>query len=145
MSLARVFTALGQAGSLYSTSAVRAFSSSSITRAIVETPFIPDEMPVARHPETRDVKEARLLYQTRKRGILENCLILSTFFARNHKSWTDAELSYFDKLLDLNDWDIFYMATGKKPVPEHLQHKLMVDLIEHTRNDRKEILKQPDL
>ncbi|KAF4523608.1 hypothetical protein B566_EDAN014582 [Ephemera danica] len=59
------------------------------------------------------LKKARLLYQSRKRGMLENGLILSTFAAKYLDSMDPKTLSQYDRLINLpsNDWDIYYWAT----------------------------------
>jgi succinate dehydrogenase assembly factor 2 len=57
----------------------------------------------------------RLVYQSRKRGMLENGLLLSTFAARYLQDMDEKTLSDYDRLINLptNDWDIYYWATGK--------------------------------
>ncbi|KAF4511951.1 hypothetical protein G6O67_001147 [Ophiocordyceps sinensis] len=62
-------------------------------------------------------KRARLLYQSRKRGILESDLILSTFAAAHLPAMTGAQLAAYDLFLDENDWDIYYWATQPEPSP----------------------------
>jgi succinate dehydrogenase assembly factor 2 len=46
--------------------------------------------------ETRDVKIARMIWQTRKRGTLETDLLLSTFATKELKQLSDAEVEEFD-------------------------------------------------
>merc|ERR1712063_147151 len=60
--------------------------------------------------ESMELKKARLLYQSRKRGMLENGLLLSTFASRYLKDMTETQTSMYDQLINLpsNDWDIFY-------------------------------------
>lgn len=57
----------------------------------------------------------RLLYQSRKRGMLENGLILSSFAAKYLEEMSESELSLYDRLINLpsNDWEIYYWATGE--------------------------------
>lgn len=58
---------------------------------------------------------ARLLYQSRKRGILETDLLLSTF-AHEHLATMDLQmLQQYDQFLDESDWDIYYWATQQAP------------------------------
>ncbi|KAG9296862.1 hypothetical protein G9A89_006817 [Geosiphon pyriformis] len=67
---------------------------------------------------TRQKRIARLTYQSRKRGILETDLLLSTFASLHLKNLTDTQLDEYDALLSIPDWDIYYLATGKKSVDQ---------------------------
>ncbi|POR38650.1 Succinate dehydrogenase assembly factor 2, mitochondrial, partial [Tolypocladium paradoxum] len=91
--------------------------------------------PLRRTGEDDDTKRARLLCtcprrprpalrmppltpraradQSRKRGILESDLLLSTFAAARLPSMTGPQLAQYDLLLDENDWDIYYWATQR--------------------------------
>ncbi|KAK0562410.1 Succinate dehydrogenase assembly factor 2 mitochondrial [Tilletia horrida] len=101
--------------------------------------------------EDRERTIARLVYQVRKRGTLETDLLLSTFAKTELKKLPDEELLEFDRLLDEPDWDIFYWATDRKPVPERwatsfstpgrLGHRLR----KHTKNEEKVPRRMPDL
>ncbi|RMD41244.1 hypothetical protein DV735_g3913, partial [Chaetothyriales sp. CBS 134920] len=51
------------------------------------------------------------LRRSRKRGILESDLLLSTFADANLGSLSRAQLEQYDLFLDENDWDIYYWAT----------------------------------
>ncbi|KJE91532.1 DUF339 family protein [Capsaspora owczarzaki ATCC 30864] len=104
---------------------------------------LPPIPPVVRGPETRQVKIARLLYQTRKRGILENDLLLSTFFAEHANALSDAQLQTFDKLLDQIDWDIYYWITKARPVPPEFDTDVMALIQAHTLARRNGPLRQP--
>jgi succinate dehydrogenase assembly factor 2 len=55
------------------------------------------------------------VYQSRKRGMLENGLLLSTFASKFLNSMDLKNLQDYDRLINLptNDWDIYYWATGK--------------------------------
>lgn len=53
--------------------------------------------------------------QSRKRGILETDLLLSTFADTNLSAMTPQELEQYDIFLDENDWDIYYWATQEPP------------------------------
>ena len=57
----------------------------------------------------------RLLYQSRKRGMLENDLLLSGFASKFLNTMDEPHLSDYDRLINLpsNDWEIYYWATGK--------------------------------
>lgn len=108
---------------------------------------------------------SRLLYQSRKRGMLENDLLLSTFVAKYLNKLTVQQLddydkyvlSYFQKCIPIyilsrlingpsNDWDIYYWATNIKPTPEEYNHEVMDMLKTHCKNLNKEPrIRQPDL
>jgi len=107
---------------------------------------LPPPEPLPRPGETIETKRARLVYQSRKRGTLENDLLLSTF-AQEHLGTMDvAELSEFDKLMDEPDWDIYYWATGKRSLPERWAgSKVLEKLRVHARNEEKMVRRMPDL
>merc|ERR1711909_169382 len=86
--------------------------------------------------------------ELRKRGMLENGLLLSTFASRYLKDMTETQTSMYDQLINLpsNDWDIFYWATGVRETPTEFDNEIMNLLKEHVKNkDREARLKQPDL
>jgi succinate dehydrogenase assembly factor 2 len=90
----------------------------------------------------------RLIYQSRKRGMLENDLLLGTFVAKYLKTFNDSQLEEYDKLINgpSNDWDIYNWATEIKPTPVEYEHGVMKLLKEHCKNLNKESrLRQPDL
>ncbi|CAN7998771.1 unnamed protein product [Ixodes hexagonus] len=102
---------------------------------------------IERPNETTEVRRARLLYQSRKRGMLENDLVLSTFAAKYLDKFTEDQLLQYDRLINLpsNDWDIYYWATGKE-TPNEFENEVMALLRKHVRNnDRETRYKQPDL
>lgn len=93
-------------------------------------------------------KRARLLYQSRKRGMLENGLILSTFAGKYLNRFNEEQLSLYDKLINKpsNDWDLYYWATGVKDTPKEFENEIMELLKRHVKNELKETrYKQPDL
>ncbi|PGH20732.1 hypothetical protein AJ80_03492 [Polytolypa hystricis UAMH7299] len=67
--------------------------------------------PLKREGEDTSTMRARMLYQSRKRGTLESDLLLSTFADAYLPSMTRAQLQEYDRLLDENDWDIYYWVT----------------------------------
>ncbi|RKO87460.1 Flavinator of succinate dehydrogenase-domain-containing protein [Blyttiomyces helicus] len=102
--------------------------------------------PVRPANESVTIKRARLVYASRKRGILETDLILSTF-ARDHlAALSEAELNEYDVLLEENDWDIYYWVTEGRPAPTKVTdmtvfHKIVL----HAKNTGRQILRMPDL
>ncbi|KAK0091610.1 hypothetical protein PV326_002958, partial [Microctonus aethiopoides] len=103
---------------------------------------------VERQGENVELKRARLLYQSRKRGMLENGLVLSTFAKKYLNTFNDDQLKLYDHLINLpsNDWDLFYWAAGVKQTPDEFNNEIMDLLKKHVRNDdRQSRIIQPDL
>jgi len=90
--------------------------------------------------ETREVKAKRLLWQSRKRGISENDLLLSTWFKTAEPEMSDEDLDTYSKLInsDVNEWDLFYWISKTKPVPEEYDTAIMHSLQKHCANDKRE-------
>ncbi|KRZ85836.1 Succinate dehydrogenase assembly factor 2, mitochondrial [Trichinella sp. T8] len=74
-----------------------------------------------------ETKRARLLYQSKKRGILENDLILGKFYEEHVNLLTADDLNTYDQFINggYNEWDIYYWITGRKTVPENLESNVM--------------------
>ncbi|CAH2326226.1 succinate dehydrogenase assembly factor 2, mitochondrial [Pelobates cultripes] len=101
-----------------------------------------------RHNETAEVKRARLVYESRKRGMLENCILLSLFAKKYLATMTESQLSQYDRLINQpsNDWDIYYWATGAQDPPELFNNEVMKLLKEFAKNrGMEQRLRQPDL
>ncbi|XP_051820172.1 succinate dehydrogenase assembly factor 2, mitochondrial [Antechinus flavipes] len=101
-----------------------------------------------RTDEPIETKRARLLYESRKRGMLENCILLSLFAKENLHQMTERQLNLYDRLINepSNDWDIFYWATEAKPAPEIFENDVMWMLRDFAKNKNKEQrLRAPDL
>ncbi|XP_013111679.1 succinate dehydrogenase assembly factor 2-B, mitochondrial isoform X1 [Stomoxys calcitrans] len=112
----------------------------------------PDYLPLPEYPfkadEPLDIKKQRLVYQSRKRGMLENDLLLSTFVSKYLKDLNAELTDQYDKLINgvTNDWDIYYWATDNKPTPPEYQNEIMRMLKEHVANaQREQRLRQPNL
>jgi succinate dehydrogenase assembly factor 2 len=94
------------------------------------------------------VKRARLQYQSRKRGMLENDLLLATFASKYLKTFSEKQLNLYDRLINgvSNDWDIFYWVVGQKPTPACFNDEVMDLLKTHAKNMNRELrIRQPDL
>lgn len=90
----------------------------------------------------------RLLYQSRKRGMLENDLLLSTFAAKFLKAMNADQIEMYDTLINKpsNDWDIYNWALGSKPTPPEFENEIMDMFRSHVKNECKEKrLRMPDL
>lgn len=105
--------------------------------------------PIPRPNEATDKKRARLLYQSRKRGILESDLLLSKFAKIYLPTLTHEQLEEYDDLLNEQDWDIYYWATnaeGTNPCPERWEKSPIMAMVrEIARNEAREIMRMPDL
>ncbi|KAI0551555.1 Flavinator of succinate dehydrogenase-domain-containing protein [Xylaria curta] len=71
--------------------------------------------PLRRVGEDEKTMRARLVYQSRKRGILETDLLLSTFADQYLPTMSRDQMVEYDLFLDENDWDIYYWATQEEP------------------------------
>uniref|UniRef100_A0A2I2Z1N5 Succinate dehydrogenase assembly factor 2, mitochondrial n=1 Tax=Gorilla gorilla gorilla TaxID=9595 RepID=A0A2I2Z1N5_GORGO len=119
---------------------------------MIEIPLPPWQ---ERTDESIETKRARLLYESRKRGMLENCILLSLFFKIRHlfakehlQHMTEKQLNLYDRLINepSNDWDIYYWATEAKPAPEIFENEVMALLRDFAKNKNKEQrLRAPDL
>ena len=85
-------------------------------------------------------KRSRLKYQSRKRGIAENGLLLGTFADKYLDTMNEEEMMLYDRLINLpsNDWDIYYWVTCTKPTPDEFDNIIMDKLKEHANNSNKE-------
>ncbi|KAG7192404.1 succinate dehydrogenase assembly factor 2 [Scheffersomyces spartinae] len=105
--------------------------------------------PITRTGETIEIKRARLVYQSRKRGILESDLLLSRFAKKYLNVLSEAELDEYDKLLDEPDWDIYYWATKNydvTPLPDKWKNSKILEMIqEEAQNKDREIMRMPEL
>lgn len=112
---------------------------------MIEIPLPPWQ---ERTDESIETKRARLLYESRKRGMLENCILLSLFAKEYLHHMTEKQLNLYDRLINepSNDWDIYYWATEAKPAPEIFENEVMTMLRDFAKNKNKEQrLRAPDL
>lgn len=78
-----------------------------------------------------DTRLARAKFRSWHRGTREADYMIGGFFDRYHQSWTEAELAWFEALLDEDDVDIMAWALKTQTVPEHManpQWELMMRL-----------------
>ncbi|KAJ8918157.1 hypothetical protein NQ315_011614 [Exocentrus adspersus] len=137
--------------SLLNTLRVTAYDRVSFSTDVIDPPEEPSFIiprPKSRENEPLEQRKARLVYQSRKRGMLENDLLLSTFVAKHLDELTEQQVDDYDKLINgpSNDWDIYYWASEVKPTPEEYDHEVMKMLKLHCKNLNKESrIRQPDL
>ncbi|XP_060579473.1 succinate dehydrogenase assembly factor 2, mitochondrial-like [Ruditapes philippinarum] len=111
------------------------------------TPPIPEYVDRGSNESIED-KKARLLYQSRKRGMTENGLLLSTFASLHLDKLSEEQLKMYDSLINkpTNDWEIYYWMIGNKPTPPEYDNSVMDMLKDHAKNkDRNVRLQQPAL
>ncbi|CAF2917823.1 unnamed protein product [Rotaria sp. Silwood2] len=126
----------------------RSFVLPYVRQSHMEAP--PQQLPIWAQPknESIEVKRRRLLYQSRKRGMLENDLLLSNFASIYLSKMNANDLDLYDKLINTpsNDWDLYYMATGKIDTPEEYQNHIMDLLKTFVKNEQKQSRnRQPDV
>ncbi|XP_026176079.1 succinate dehydrogenase assembly factor 2, mitochondrial isoform X2 [Mastacembelus armatus] len=143
MALQRLVTGVCQAAwrpaviGIVSSRAYRGHAPDDTRGDLIEIPLPPWE---ERQGEPIDIKRRRLLYESRKRGMLENCILLSLFAKRYLNTLTEKQLLQYDRLINepSNDWDIYYWATEAKPTPDVYQGDVMDMLKEFTKNRNHE-------
>jgi succinate dehydrogenase assembly factor 2 len=109
-----------------------------------------ERLPIWAQPknESTEVKRRRLLYQSRKRGMLENDLLLSNFASTYLSKMNVDDLDLYDKLINTpsNDWDLYYMAIGRIETTEEYQNHVMDLLKKFVKNEQKQKrIRQPDV
>ncbi len=67
----------------------------------------------------------RLRFRAWHRGVREADLLVGGFFDRHHESWGEAEMDWFERLLEEQDVDILAWAIGTAAPPEHFAGEMM--------------------
>jgi len=100
-------------------------------------PWIPEY--VEKFEEPLADKRNRLMYQSRKRGMLENGLLLGSFAKLYLHEMDEEKLAYYDRLINLpsNDWEIYAWAVGQKETPEDFDNVVMDMLKQHAKNENR--------
>lgn len=116
-----------------------------ITPTILE--YTPPAFPLLqREGEPVNVLRKRLVYNSRKRGILETDLLLSSWAAKNLENLDLKSLKEYEILLHENDWSIYYWLTKAMEPPEHIAKLgILKSLVQHSKNVDKKILKMPSI
>lgn len=66
---------------------------------------------------TFDARIARAKFRAWHRGTREADFMIGGFFDRYHTQWSEAELRWFEALLDEDDVDVMAWALKTQPVP----------------------------
>lgn len=76
----------------------------------------------------REHRLKRLRFRAWHRGTKEADLLIGGFFDRYADGWNDAEIAWFEALMDEQDVDIMAWTIGSAPVPARWQGELMNQL-----------------
>jgi len=71
---------------------------------------------------------ARARFRAWHRGTREADFMIGGFFDTHHQSWSEAELGWFEALLDENEVDVLAWALGAADVPEKFSGQQMAAL-----------------
>ena len=61
---------------------------------------------------------SRARFRAWHRGTREADLMIGGFFDRQHEAWSEADLAWFEALLDEDDVDVMAWALSAQPAPE---------------------------
>jgi len=76
----------------------------------------------------RDDRLKRLRFRSCHRGVREADLLVGGYFERWHGAWSEADMAWFEALLEEQDADILGWALGTAPVPERWAGTMMTRL-----------------
>ena len=68
---------------------------------------------------------SRARFRAWHRGTREADLMLGGFFDRHHANWTEADLAWFEALLDEDEVDVMAWALDSAPAPERYRGDLL--------------------
>jgi antitoxin CptB len=74
---------------------------------------------------TREHRLKRLKYRAWHRGTTQADMLIGGFFDRYGAGWSEAELDWYEILLEEQDVDIMAWAIGAQPVPAQFQGPMM--------------------
>ena len=73
----------------------------------------------------RDIRLRRIRYRAWHRGSREADFMVGGFFDACHHGWGEAELAWFEALLEEQDVDIMAWCIGTAPVPDRFAGPMM--------------------
>jgi antitoxin CptB len=76
----------------------------------------------------RDTRLKRLRFRACHRGTKEADILIGGFFDRHSANWSEAEIGWYETLLEEQDVDIMAWAIGAQPVPERYASEMMTRL-----------------
>lgn len=68
---------------------------------------------------------ARAKFRSWHRGTREADYMIGGFYDRYHAQWGEAELAWFEALLDADDVDVMAWALGSQPAPDNIAGDLL--------------------
>ena len=71
---------------------------------------------------------ARAKFRAWHRGTREADYMIGGFFDRHHAKWGEAELAWFEALLDEDDVDVMAWAMRARPAPAHYAGPMLQSL-----------------
>lgn len=77
---------------------------------------------------TFETRLARAKFRAWHRGTREADYMIGGFFDRYHAGWDEAELAWFEALLDEDDVDVMAWALGTQAPPEALAGDLLTTM-----------------
>ena len=76
----------------------------------------------------REARLKRLCFRASHRGVREADLMIGGFFEHHHAGWSDAEIDWFERLLEEQDVDIMAWALATAMPPERYDGDMMLQL-----------------
>ena len=73
----------------------------------------------------KDFRLKRLRFRAGHRGIREADLLVGGFFEADHAGWSEADMDWFERLLEEQDVDILAWAMGSAEVPQRFVGEMM--------------------
>ncbi|VDO54320.1 unnamed protein product [Haemonchus placei] len=82
---------------------------------------------------------ARLLYQSKKRGILENDILIGDFGDKYVNKMDRETLKAYDTLIngDIMEWDLYYYMSGKEEPPAEIANSSAFQLLKKFVDERE--------
>ncbi|MEM1344038.1 MAG: succinate dehydrogenase assembly factor 2 [Pseudomonadota bacterium] len=71
-----------------------------------------------RAPESSETRLKRLKLRSWRRGTREMDLIFGRWFDAEATVLSEADLDAYERLMEENDWDLYYWITGARETPE---------------------------
>ena len=76
-------------------------------------------------PGLENPRLKRLRFRAWHRGIREADLLVGGYFDRHHRNWSEADIDWFERLIEEQDVDILAWAFGTSPPPERFAGEMM--------------------
>jgi antitoxin CptB len=70
-------------------------------------------------------RKRRLRFRAWHRGTKEADLLIGSFFDREQDGWDEAEVAWYESLMEEDDVDVMAWAIGTQPVPARYRHAIM--------------------